>query len=100
MGEQTLARADPVPQSRLPNAQTRRIFIGEVVASATPLLLQTVLGSCVAVCLRDPVAYVGGMNHIPVRPGVVKECGAKPRIGAFPLVSFVAPLTADNHNGD
>lgn len=30
----------------------------------------TVLGSCVAACLRDPVAGVGGMNHfmLPVRP--------------------------------
>jgi chemotaxis receptor (MCP) glutamine deamidase CheD len=64
MGEQTLARADPAPQSRLPHELRRRIYIGEVVASATPLLLQTVLGSCVAVCLRDPVAHIGGMNHI------------------------------------
>jgi chemotaxis protein CheD len=31
----------------------------------------TVLGSCVAACIRDPVAGVGGMNHfmLPVRPG-------------------------------
>jgi len=34
------------------------------VASAAPLLLQTLLGSCVAVCLRDPVTRAGGMNHI------------------------------------
>lgn len=26
-------------------------------------MLTTVLGSCVAVCLHDPVARVGGMNH-------------------------------------
>src|ERR1700753_3915035 len=26
-------------------------------------LLVTVLGSCVAACIRDPVAGVGGMNH-------------------------------------
>lgn len=26
-------------------------------------ILSTVLGSCVAACLRDPVAGVGGMNH-------------------------------------
>ena len=34
------------------------------MASAAPLLLQTLLGSCVAVCLRDPVTRAGGMNHI------------------------------------
>jgi chemotaxis protein CheD len=27
-------------------------------------VVQTLLGSCVAVCLRDPVAGIGGMNHI------------------------------------
>ncbi|GGH10951.1 chemotaxis protein CheD [Silvibacterium dinghuense] len=41
-----------------------RIYIGEVYASSEPLILQTLLGSCVAVCLRDPVSQVGGMNHI------------------------------------
>jgi len=45
-----------------------RIFIGEVRASVEPLLLQTLLGSCVAVCLRDPVSRIGGMNHILI-PG-------------------------------
>ncbi len=38
--------------------------MGEVAASSSPLLLQTLLGSCVAVCLLDPIAGVGGMNHI------------------------------------
>lgn len=27
------------------------------------IILTTILGSCVAACLRDPVARVGGMNH-------------------------------------
>jgi chemotaxis protein CheD len=27
-------------------------------------VIQTILGSCVAVCLRDPVLRLGGMNHI------------------------------------
>jgi len=31
------------------------------------LRLQTVLGSCVSVCLYDPVAQTGGMNHILCR---------------------------------
>jgi chemotaxis protein CheD len=44
--------------------ERRRIVVGDVVASTVPLLLQTLLGSCVAVCLHDPVAAVGGMNHI------------------------------------
>jgi chemotaxis receptor (MCP) glutamine deamidase CheD len=58
------ARTYAAPPPRLPLEQRRRIYVGEVVASAAPLLLQTLLGSCVAVCLRDPVVSVGGMNHI------------------------------------
>ncbi len=27
------------------------------------IVLSTILGSCVAACMRDPVAGVGGMNH-------------------------------------
>lgn len=40
------------------------IGIGGVHASSTPVVIKTLLGSCVAVCLFDQVARVGGMNHI------------------------------------
>ena len=40
------------------------IHIGEMYASREPALIETILGSCVAVCLFDPVARIGGMNHI------------------------------------
>lgn len=33
------------------------------VTRATDEMIMTILGSCVAVCMRDPVAGVGGMNH-------------------------------------
>jgi chemotaxis protein CheD len=37
---------------------------GEYRVSDNPgLVITTILGSCVAACLRDPVACVGGMNH-------------------------------------
>ncbi len=41
----------------------RSIIIGEVFSSAEPVWITTLLGSCVAVCLYDEVARVGGMNH-------------------------------------
>ena len=41
-----------------------RVNIGEVATSAEPCDMDTVLGSCVAVCLYDPARRVGGMNHI------------------------------------
>jgi chemotaxis protein CheD len=39
------------------------IHIGGVHATREPSVLKTVLGSCIAVCLTDPVARMGGMNH-------------------------------------
>lgn len=39
------------------------IHIGGVRAAREPSVLKTVLGSCIAVCLSDPVARIGGMNH-------------------------------------
>ncbi len=44
----------------------RRVHVvqGEYHVSDDPnVVLTTILGSCVAACLRDPVARVGGMNH-------------------------------------
>ncbi|QIG79717.1 chemotaxis protein CheD [Stakelama tenebrarum] len=52
----------------------RRIPIiqGEhAVVSEPHVIISTLLGSCVAVCLYDPVAKVGGMNHFLLgEPGV------------------------------
>ena len=40
------------------------VIQGEHAVSADPdRVLTTVLGSCVAACMHDPVAGIGGMNH-------------------------------------
>lgn len=40
------------------------IIQGEYVVAARPdVLITTLLGSCIAVCLHDPQAHIGGMNH-------------------------------------
>ena len=52
--------ASPTP------GQEHRILIvqGEFLVTDDPTaVLQTLLGSCVAACMRDPVSGVGGMNH-------------------------------------
>jgi chemotaxis receptor (MCP) glutamine deamidase CheD len=41
-----------------------RIHIGGLHVSRKPAVIETVLGSCVAVCLYDAVERIGGMNHI------------------------------------
>lgn len=46
------------------DCQVMKIGPGEhAVITAPDTLLLRVLGSCVAACIRDPVALVGGMNH-------------------------------------
>lgn len=47
-------------------AAAKRVHIiqGEYKVIKDPdVVLTTILGSCVAACMRDPVAGVGGMNH-------------------------------------
>ena len=39
------------------------IYAGGVHASQEPMVIKTLLGSCIAVCLFDPSAQIGGMNH-------------------------------------
>ncbi len=45
------------------NIDAVKILPGEYYATARPMLIVTVLGSCVAACIRDRVSGIGGMNH-------------------------------------
>jgi|GEM_PF-354169 len=49
---------------RSPSGSRKRLHIGDVAASLIPVVLDTLLGSCVAVCMYDPILLAGGMNHI------------------------------------
>ena len=55
-----------IAEQVLPNITKKhiRIHVGEVYSFSDPTIIQTILGSCVSVCLFDPVRKVGGMNHI------------------------------------
>ncbi|MBI5170872.1 MAG: hypothetical protein HZA61_15390 [Candidatus Eisenbacteria bacterium] len=46
------------------------VIIGGVRASREPMVLRTVLGSCICACLYDPVAKVGGINHFMLPDGL------------------------------
>jgi chemotaxis protein CheD len=55
-----------------------------------PIVLDTVLGSCVAVCMYDPVLRAGGMNHI-----LVSKCRAgdrSPRCGVQAMELLINEL--------
>jgi chemotaxis protein methyltransferase CheR len=45
------------------------IRAGDVRASAKPVVIRTLLGSCVAACLYDPLKRIGGMNHFMLPSG-------------------------------
>ncbi len=65
------------------------IGIGEYYASRDGVIIHTVLGSCVAVCLRDPENKIGGMNHIfmPGEPQMGKyDASARYGVNAMELL--------------
>ncbi|HKB79793.1 MAG TPA: chemotaxis protein CheD [Thermoanaerobaculia bacterium] len=69
---------------RAPNVY---LFPGQIFTSGESILVSTILGSCVAVCLWDPETGVGGINHFllplnPLRGGADARYGntAMPRL--------------------
>ncbi|HEV8326883.1 MAG TPA: hypothetical protein VGQ08_05325 [Nitrospiraceae bacterium] len=78
---------------RFPDHEVVTIFPGEYFVSHKPMVLSTLLGSCVAVCMRDPYAGVGGMNHfmLPV-PGYSPSSAAwsvKTRYGSYAMETLI-----------
>jgi len=70
------------------NTGMRRVHVGQgehVVTGDASVMLTTVLGSCVAMCLRDPVIGVGGMNHFLLPDGVGTGANAARRYGAYAM---------------
>ena len=58
------------------------IVQGEYKVSDDPdVVLTTLLGSCVAACIRDPVKGIGGMNHFLLPGGDVGSSRDSERIG-------------------
>jgi len=59
-------RTQPSASGRVSAPHKNRIclYVGEIAASTVPVVIDTLLGSCVSVCLYDPILRAGGMNHI------------------------------------
>jgi len=75
------------------------IQAGGVIASKTPLLIKTTLGSCISVCLYDPVTRMGGMNHFML-PGVPGDAEGSTRFGVHAmevLINRLLKLGASRH---
>ncbi|MHA6323961.1 chemotaxis protein CheD [Roseivivax sp. CAU 1753] len=67
------------------------------VTADADVVLTTLLGSCVATCLHDPVARIGGMNHFLVAEGGTDVLGVE-RYGLYAmevLINGLLKLGAD-----
>ena len=74
-----IAAADPLE---------RRVHVGQgehFITSDPNVVLSTILGSCVAMCVRDPLAGVGGMNHFLLPEGEGAGTDAGRRYGAYAM---------------
>lgn len=72
-----------------------KIFSGQWHVSAQGgEVIITILGSCVAACIYDPVARVGGMNHflLPGDDVVISQAGEAARYGAYAMEQLINGL--------
>ena len=71
------------------------ILPGELFVSKEPMIVYTVLGSCISACIRDPVVGVGGMNHFML-PDSTRDkdnpASMAARYGAFAMEVLINTL--------
>src|SRR5262245_41200315 len=67
------------------------IHIGGVCASHSPMVVRTVLGSCIAACLFDNVSLIGGMNHFML-PSGAEDTGLPTRFGVHAMEMLINQL--------
>ncbi len=74
--------------------KTHFLYPSTLFASKTPYLVNTILGSCVAVCMYDPVLKIGGINHymLPLWNG---EGLASPKYGNIAIEKLLEKMIAN-----
>lgn len=75
--------------------EAAKILPGEYYVSGREMMLVTVLGSCVAACIRDPVTGIGGMNHFMLpesSEGMAKVNGLSTRYGTYAMEVLINQL--------
>lgn len=88
------------PPSEASERATAYLHPGQLFVSAQSSAVITILGSCVAVCLWDPVTRIGGINHF-LLPTFNGEGIASPRFGNIAikeLLDQLAGLGSQKHN--
>jgi len=73
-------------------AEAAKILPGEYFVSDQGMLLVTVLGSCVAACIRDVDSGIGGMNHF-----MLPDDGGRDTVGSSARYGTYAMEVLINH---
>ena len=68
-----------------PELRKVHVIQGEFHVTDEDVVLTTILGSCVAACIRDPVARLGGMNHF-LLPGEAGDAGLRYGVQSMELL--------------
>ncbi|MBL8500592.1 MAG: chemoreceptor glutamine deamidase CheD [Nitrosomonas sp.] len=77
------------------NSQAVKLLPGEYYVTDKDLLLVTVLGSCVAACIRDSYSGIGGMNHFMLPDGggdAGSPLNASARYGTYAMEILINQL--------
>lgn len=77
------------------NSQAVKLLPGEYYVTDKDLLLVTVLGSCVAACIRDCYSGIGGMNHFMLPEGggdAGSPLNASARYGTYAMEILINQL--------
>ncbi|GLQ59655.1 chemotaxis protein CheD [Gluconobacter japonicus] len=73
--------------------EIRTIIQGEVAISAdTSVVFATLLGSCISVCMYDPLSHVGGINHFLLPDGKESPSGTAMRFGVNSMEMLINGL--------
>ncbi|MEO7031289.1 MAG: chemoreceptor glutamine deamidase CheD [Herbaspirillum sp.] len=86
--------ADNVYYDRTFDCDAAKILPGEYYFTHKDMLIVTVLGSCVAACIRDRVTGVGGMNHflLPFGKDTEGPASASMRYGTYAMEILINQL--------
>lgn len=86
LGETALAAPPPASPG-----QSAYLLPGQLFVSAENCTVTTILGSCVSVCLWDPAAQIGGINHF-LLPAFNGEGLASARFGTIAIKELLDQL--------
>ncbi len=90
--DDTFSHIRLISDGRFPH-KVAQVLPGDFYASKAPMVVYTVLGSCISACILDPVSKVGGMNHFmlpaPKGDGRHDSWGESARYGSYAMEMLI-----------